>query len=227
MRPLVLLFDIDGTLVTTGGAGRRAIGRAFGRVYGREDACSGFDFSGMTDRAILRGGLTALGKTVEPAAVDAILAAYLSALTEEIASASCRVHAGIDIALNEAHARPHCAVGLGTGNVREGARIKLTRVGIYDRFAFGGFGCDHEDRAELIRMGAERGAERIGLSRSDCRVVVIGDTPRDIAAAQAIGAECIAVATGNYQAAQLSAAGARHVYRDLTEPAALALLLGE
>jgi phosphoglycolate phosphatase len=227
MRPLVLLFDIDGTLVTTGGAGRRAIARAFGSTHGREDACSGFDFSGMTDRAILRGGLTALGEAVEAAAVDAILAAYLAALTEEIASSICRVHAGIEEALAEAHARPRCAVGLGTGNVREGARIKLTRVGLYDRFAFGGFGCDHEDRAELIRMGAERGAERLGLPRSDCRVVVIGDTPRDVAAAQAIGAECIAVATGNYHADALRAAGARHVYQDLTAPAALALLLGE
>jgi phosphoglycolate phosphatase-like HAD superfamily hydrolase len=89
----------------------------------------------------------------------------------------------------------------------------------------GGFGCDHEDRAELLRIGAERGAQKLGLSRGACRVLVIGDTPRDIAAAQAIGVECIAVATGSFEAAELAAAGARHVFRDLTDPEALSILL--
>lgn len=225
MKPTVLLFDIDGTLIETGGAGRRAIERAFVAAYGRADACAGISFAGMTDRAILRGGLTAVGAPVDASTVDALLAAYLPILEEEMATAQCRVHAGVLGALDAAHARPRCAVGLGTGNVREGARVKLRRIGLFERFAFGGFGCDHEDRAELIRVGAERGAAALGLPRSACRVVVIGDTPKDVAAAQAIGADSIAVATGSFSVAELTATGATIAVRDLTDPAALASLI--
>jgi phosphoglycolate phosphatase len=227
MRPLILLFDIDGTLISTGGAGRRAMERAFAAEYGRADACAGISFGGMTDRAILREGLAALGLPAVPAAIDALLVAYLAALEDEITRADYQVHAGIEAALAAAQAHAHAAVGLGTGNVREGARVKLGKVGIYELFAFGGFGCDHEDRGELLRIGAERGAKALGVPLDACRVVVIGDTPKDVAAAQAIGAESVAVATGSFSAAELAAAGATHVFRDLTDPAALAAILGE
>jgi phosphoglycolate phosphatase len=226
MRPLILLFDIDGTLISTSGAGRRAIERAFGHRHGRADACASVSFGGMTDRAILRAGLTALGVPVEPAAIDALIAAYLPALHDEITRAECRIHDGIERALDAARANARCAVGLGTGNIREGARVKLSKVGIYERFAFGGFGCDHEDRGELLRIGAERGAAALGVARAACRVVVIGDTPKDVAAARAIGATSVAVATGSFSPAELTAAGATHVFRDLTDPAALPTLLG-
>lgn len=227
MRPLVLLFDIDGTLISTGGAGRRSMERAFAATYGRADACAGISFGGMTDRAILRAGLAALGEPPVPAAIDALLTAYLAALEDEIARSDCRLHAGIEGALTAAHGHARAAVGLGTGNVREGARVKLRKVGIYERFTFGGFGCDHEDRGELIRMGAERGARALGVLREECRVVVIGDTPKDVAAAKVIGAESIAVATGSFSLAELTAAGATHVFRDLTDPAAIPAMLGE
>lgn len=221
MKPTILLFDIDGTLIATDGAGRRAIERAFGAVHGRADACTAFSFGGMTDRAIMRGGLTALGAPADAGAIDALLAAYLPILEQEMANGGCRIHAGIERALDTAASRERCAVGLGTGNVREGARIKLSRVGIFHRFAFGGFGCDSEDRAELIRIGAERGAAALGLPRSECRVVVIGDTPKDIAAAKAIGAACVAVATGSFSVAELAAEGPSIAVRDLTDPAAI------
>jgi len=227
VRPTVLLFDIDGTLVSTGGAGRRAIERAFEQRHGRSDACAGFSFGGMTDRAIVRAGLAALGQSAEPSDIDALLSLYLTILEEEIASSTaCRIHAGIERALDEARARPAVALGLGTGNIREGARIKLSRVGLFERFAFGGFGCDHEDRAELIRVGAERGARALGLPVEACRVVVIGDTPKDIAAARAIGAECLAVATGSFSKDALAAEDATYVFGDLTAPGALDALLG-
>ncbi len=225
MKPTVLLFDIDGTLIDTGGAGRRSMERAFERVHQRKDACAGISFGGMTDPAILRAGLQAIGQEPSAAAIEALLAAYVEALAEELRAAQCRVHAGMVAALDAGHEKG-CAVGLGTGNVREGAKLKLGRVGLFERFSFGGFGCDHEVRSELIRKGAERGAEILGVPLAECRVVVIGDTPKDVAAAKAIGAESIAVATGWFSVSDLEAAGATHTFADLTDPRALGALLG-
>jgi phosphoglycolate phosphatase len=228
MRPTVLLFDIDGTLVTTGGAGRRAISRAFEKLHGRIDACESFSLSGMTDRAIVRKALSIIGAEVSPEAIDALIQCYLSFLDEEVERTADRdyfVHAGMREAVAESRARKEVAVGLGTGNVRQGARVKLERVGIYDQFAFGGFGCDHEDRVELIRHGARCGAQLLGAPLEECRVVVIGDTPKDVAAAQGIGALCIGVGTGNFTAAQLREAGADFAFSDFTERGALEALL--
>jgi phosphoglycolate phosphatase-like HAD superfamily hydrolase len=228
MRPTVLLFDIDGTLVTTGGVGRRALERAFELAYGRPDACSSFGFDGMTDRSIARLALTAIGAPVTPEAIDDVLRRYVELLEEEVSRADMsryRVHAGMEQAVDTALSRDGYAVGLGTGNIREGARVKLSRVGIYDRFSFGGFGCDHEHRVELIRRGAERGAERLGVPLSECRVVVIGDTPKDVHAAKGIGAECIGVGTGRFTPEQLMESGADKAYRDLAEPGALEAVL--
>lgn len=229
MRPTVLLFDIDGTLISTGGAGRRAIERAFARraglTSGRGDACA-FPFAGMTDRAIVRAGLAALGGPSGEDEIDAVLVLYVSLLEEEMASAACVIHEGVEAALDAAKGRAGVAIGLGTGNIREGARLKLGRAGLFDRFAFGGFGCDHERRDELLRIGAERGAALLGAPRAHCRVVVIGDTPRDVAAAQAIGAESIGVATGPHRREELAACGATHAVRDLAEEGAIEAMLG-
>ncbi|HEX6766787.1 MAG TPA: HAD family hydrolase, partial [Polyangiaceae bacterium] len=177
MRPTILLFDIDGTLITTGGVGRRAIERAFHECYGQSEACTSFRFDGMTDRLIARQGLTLLGVEPTDPAIDAILAAYVRLLEVEVARADAalyRLHTGIAEALDVAE-RQGMGVGLGTGNVVEGARIKLSRVGVYERFAFGGFGSDAEERAALIRHGAERGARHLKAPLAECRVVVIGD----------------------------------------------------
>jgi phosphoglycolate phosphatase-like HAD superfamily hydrolase len=225
VRPTILLFDIDGTLISTGGAGRRAIERAFETRFGLPDACQGFSFAGMTDRAILRQGLTAMERPAGEADIDTLMAVYLGHLQREVATApSYFVHPGIVTALELACSRPGFATGLGTGNVREGARIKLTHAGIFDRFLFGGFGCDHEARAELLRIGAERGALELAISRREARVVVIGDTPKDIAAAKAIGAESLAVGTGPFDPGELAACEPTHVFRNLAEQGALEAL---
>lgn len=228
MRPTVLLFDIDGTLVTTGGAGRRAISRAFEKLHGRLDACDSFSLSGMTDRAIVRKALGIIGVEPSPGAIDAVIEGYLSFLDEEVQRTEDRhyfVHAGMREAVAEARSRPGVAVGLGTGNVRTGARVKLERVGLYDQFAFGGFGSDHEDRVELIRHGARAGAQLLDASLETCRVVVIGDTPKDVAAAKGIGAVCIGVGTGNFTPAALREAGADFAFPDFTSPGAIEALL--
>jgi phosphoglycolate phosphatase len=229
LRPTVLLFDVDGTLVTTGGAGRRAIGRAFAAAHGRPDACNHFRMDGMTDRAIVRSGLAAIGRPTSDQEIDGVLALYLAELEDEVQHADdtlYRLHAGMREALDAARDRPNVALGLGTGNIREGARVKLERVGVYDRFSFGGFGNDHEDRPTLIRIGAERGARLLQRALAECRVVVVGDTPKDVAAAQSFGAESLGVGTGSFTADQLLASGATHAFRDLSAPGALDALLG-
>jgi phosphoglycolate phosphatase len=230
--PTILLFDVDGTLVTSGGVGRRAIEQAFERRHGRSDVVS-FSFAGMTDKAIVRGGLLALDKGFASAAalqaeIDATIAFYLNVLEEEAALAgSIHVHDGILRALDLAEARPEVALGLGTGNMREGARIKLGHAGIYHRFSFGGFGDDSIDRPEILAAGAQRGAAQLGLPLSACRVVVVGDTPKDIAAAQAIDAECVAVATGMHSVAELEAHAPKLACATLNDQRVDAVLFGD
>jgi phosphoglycolate phosphatase-like HAD superfamily hydrolase len=222
----VLLFDIDGTLVTTGGAGRRAMDRAFEVLTGRGDATH-FPFAGMTDRAIVRAGLVHVGHDDDDASIERLLSLYVELLEQEVSSATeYAVYPGIIRALDAALGADHTAIGLGTGNLRRGARIKLSKVELYERFAFGGFGCDHEDRAQLLRTGAERGAELFGRPLGECRVVVIGDTVRDVDAGLAIGADVVAVGTGGEELAVLRTRGAHFVFRDLDEPGAIEALLG-
>lgn len=225
-RPTIFLYDIDGTLLSSGGAGRRAMEKAFGVVCGRADACAGFSMAGMTDRAIVRSGLRAIDASDSAADIDDLLETYIGLLRLEIAAATdYRLHPGVHEAVDRSHAYPRSAVGLGTGNLRQGAAIKLGRAGIFERFDFGGFGCDHEDRAALLAIGADRGAARLGLPRTECRVVVIGDTPRDITSAHAIGAEAFAVATGTFALDALLALQPRYAFASLTAPGALEALL--
>lgn len=226
MRPTVALFDVDGTLVSCGGAGRRALTAAFLELHGRDDVFD-FSFGGLTDRAIVRAGLAAGGLDASDTAIDRVIERYLAFLPALVAaSADYRVLPGVTGLLDALGARPELAIGLGTGNVRRGAFTKLGRGGIGGRFAFGGFGCDHEDRAELLAAGARRGAEALGWPRAECRVVVIGDTPRDVAAAHAIGAECLAVATGGCSEAELAQAGADCVVASLADRRAIDAVAG-
>ena len=223
----IVLFDIDGTLITTGGVGRHAIEAAFAELHGSADACSHFSFDGMTDRAIMREGLTRLGREVTGEEVDRLITAYVRHLEDAIAAAPAeryRVHDGMHDAIDACH-RAGFAVGLGTGNIREGARLKLARVQLFERFAFGGFGDDHEQRDLLLAAGVKRGAERLGVKPGDVPVVVIGDSPRDVSAARAIGAACIGVGTGSSTAAHLLELGATAAFDSLAAPGALDALL--
>jgi phosphoglycolate phosphatase-like HAD superfamily hydrolase len=179
--------------------------RAFVERDGRRDAVARIAFGGMTDRATCRRGLAALEEELR-------------------ASRTARVLAGIEAALVAAVAAG-CAVGLGTGNIEPGARLKLGRAGIAERFAFGGYGRDSEVCSELLRVGAERGARAVGAPVEACRVVVIGDTLKDVAAAHAMGAECLAVATGAFSAAALRECGPRWVFADMEQDGVLPALL--
>ena len=225
--PTIVLFDVDGTILTTGGAGRRAITRAI-------EACGitpkiDFSFAGMTDRGIIRKVLNASGPAATETAIDRVLEPYLDLLRAEVDAvddATYRVHKGIVAAIDAAIDAPRVVCGLGTGNIEAGARIKLERVGLSERFSFGGFGCDAEDRAALLRAGAERGAAQLDTPLRYCRVVVIGDSPRDIKAAHAIEAECIAVSTGFIAAEELARHHPDHLVADMTASGAIEAMLG-
>ena len=225
--PTVLLFDIDGTLLHAGGAGRRAIVRVFEARYGHGAVFADMRFHGMTDRGIVRRGLVQAGLPCDEATIDGICAEYLAALVDEVPRATAfRVYPGVLRTLEQVAGRAAIAVGLGTGNLREGARLKLRHAGIDHHFAFGGFGCDHEDRATLVRIGAIRGAEHLGVHVDACRIVVIGDTPSDVTAARAIGAESVAVATSGFTPEALLASGATWAFATLEVPEVLPALLG-
>ncbi len=218
----VVLFDIDGTLVDCGGAGKRSMERAFDEMFGIREPFVGLSFGGMTDPAIVRHGLGVAGRPADGPTIQAVLAAYLEILRAQLPTATTfRVIEGAARSVEHARERGH-AVGLGTGNVREGALLKLGRGGLDRGFEFGGFGCDSEERATLLETGARRGAERLGRRRERCEIVVVGDTPRDVRAAHAIGARCLAVATGRFDAATLAAEGPALVTDSLDTPEALA-----
>jgi phosphoglycolate phosphatase-like HAD superfamily hydrolase len=226
-KPTVLLFDVDGTLIYAGGAGRRAITRVFAERYGQPRLFDEVRFHGMTDRAIVRGALGRAGVHCDEATIDNLCAAYLVALADEMPrSARFKIHPGVPELLARLGEHDGVAIGLGTGNLREGARIKLEHARLMHHFTFGGYGCDDEDRASLIRRGAERGASQMGVPLGDCRIVVIGDTPRDIEAARAVGADAVVVETGGFGAAELRALGAHHAFATLAEDGVLSAILG-
>lgn len=224
-RTTVVLFDIDGTLITCGGAGRLAFEIALSEILGRDDVCD-FPFDGATDRAIARQALVNAEHEPTSALIDTLLACYLRHLPRTLErSTGYAVHPGVHDLLDAIEGVEGVAIGLGTGNVERGARTKLRPCGLDARFAFGGFGCDHEQRPALLEAGAQRGAARLGAPREACRVIVVGDTTKDVAAAHAIGAECVAVATGAHGRETLRRAGARHVLDDLRAPELRDLLL--
>lgn len=223
----VFLFDIDGTLLDARGAGRRAMQAAFERVCpGRAEAMAQVRFAGMTDPGIARAALRNAGEPADDAQIEQLLRAYLTRIEAELATETPTVLSGALRSVEVALAQPAAVVGLGTGNHVDGARAKLSSVGLWERFGFGGFGSDAEDRAEMLAVGRARGLEQLGVVPSEARVVVIGDTPRDVAAAHAIGASCLAVTTGPHDAQVLKDAGADRVVDRLDRDEALAFLVG-
>ncbi|MCR9161200.1 MAG: HAD family hydrolase [Nannocystaceae bacterium] len=223
MTPTVFLFDIDGTILTAHGAGRRAMQAAFeAECPGQAEAMASVAFAGMTDPGIVRTALRRAEQPADDAQVQRVVEAYLRRIEAELGVNPPREIGGARAAIEAAERHAHAAVGLGTGNHVDGARYKLASVGLWDRFAFGGFGSDAEDRAQMLAVGRDRGLARLGADTA--RVVVIGDTPRDISAAVTIGAQCLAVTTGPHDASALEAAD--RVVDRLDHPAALQFLLG-
>ncbi len=213
-----MLFDVDLTLVSTGGAGLRALDRAFGEVLEVENATDGVLPHGKTDPAIIREicHRSNLPDIVEVESVVAsLLERYVHYLEDEVANSdNYRVLPGIREILEEMHNRGDVGTGLATGNVEVGARIKLGRGGLNGYFPFGGFGSDSEDRSDVVRKAGRAGAEwhRVGIDPDD--TFVIGDTSRDVAAGREAGFRTVGVATGRHSVEELEASGADLVISD-------------
>ena len=231
-RFAALLLDIDGTLLRAGGAGRRAFEAALEDHLGApiDGAVSDLRFDGMTDRGIVRESLRLLSRPFGEAACDDILARYLAHLTREIEDPGYRVLPGVAELLGRLQAGG-AAYGLCTGNVREGARVKLRRGDLERWFDWSpagmhGFAADGEARPLVVAAAVRRIGAGLGRAVAAAEVLVVGDTPRDVLAAHAVGCPCLCVATGNFDEAALREAGADWVVPTLEHPEARALLEG-
>lgn len=224
MRRLIL-FDIDGTLLNGDGAARRAFGDALNEVFGREVPTRGHSFAGKTDPQIARELLTALG--LADAEIEAGLPplwdGYLTRLQREIRTVAVQVLPGVVPLLQALEdAADRATLGLLTGNLRDGARIKLAAAGLdFDRFRIGAFGSDHADRKELPAVAVRRAERQLRHRFRGKEVVVIGDTPADIACGEHLGVCTVAVATGSYSTGDLATCGPDHLFETLADTEAV------
>jgi phosphoglycolate phosphatase-like HAD superfamily hydrolase len=223
-RVKLVLFDIDGTLLLTDGAGRRAIQRALTDATARGVA-SGHRFDGKTDPQIVRELMRAAGHADDriDAELPGVLERYLSCLQEELLPPNgARPYPGVMPLLTQLETRRDALVGLLTGNIAAGARAKLTAAGFDMRtFRVGAYGSDHEDRSALPEIARARAHAIIAGELDGTDVVIIGDTPSDVRCGQRIGARAIGVATGHYSSAELMDCGAAAVFETLEDTSAV------
>jgi phosphoglycolate phosphatase len=214
---VLVLFDIDGTLIRTEGAGVRGMDAALERLHGCRRALDGIPVSGRTDRAILAEIFDRQG--IDPSSVDLdeLLERYVASLAEELREPRgprFGVLPGVVEALDALGGDPRFRLGLLTGNIRRGAEVKLAHFGLWERFDFGAFGDDHVDRRDLVPVALDE-ARAVGFDPA--HVVVVGDTPLDVDCAHAHGARAVAVATGEYPYDALVRTGADVAVRTLDE----------
>jgi phosphoglycolate phosphatase len=200
----LLLWDIDGTLINSGGAGLDALRVALERAFGIAGSLEGIDFAGRTDRWIMRRVFAKFGLPATEENFIRYADAYVAALPAELARPNGLVLPGVRAILEAAAAREDLVQGLLTGNLRRGAEAKLGFYGLWSFFAFGAFADDGEYRDDLGPHALRRAQAHAAGEFSLDRVWVIGDTPHDIACGRIFGARTLAVATGNYSAAALA-----------------------
>jgi phosphoglycolate phosphatase-like HAD superfamily hydrolase len=218
----LVCFDIDGTLVWTDGAGRRAIRHALEDVFGTAGPIDGFRFDGRTDGEIVRRLAEAAGLAVDATLMDRVLDRYVELLGAELAKPehATHVYPGVRELLDALEPREDCVIGLLTGNVASGARLKLGSAGLdFERFRIGAFGSDSHERTALPALAQQRAREVLGLEVAGRDVVIIGDTPADMACGKGIGARAIGVGTAAYSAEQLMESGAHAAFADLSDTA--------
>ncbi len=218
--PLVWLFDVDGTLLLTEGAGRLAIAAGLRERYGVDDDLTHIPMAGRTDPLIVADALAHHGIAPDgDGERDALWAAILSHMQRLMTPPRGGLLAGVGPLLDRLEAEPAWTLALLTGNVREMARLKLGAFGVYERFAFGAFGDEAVDRNALARVAVARAASQRGVGPERC--VVVGDTEHDIACARAAGAHAVAVATGGRSRETLAAHAPDLLLDDLTDADAL------
>lgn len=203
LEKTLLLFDIDGTLLTSGGCGERALRLAVRDTFGVEDDLCEIEIAGRTDTGIARQLLRRHGRAETDEGIAAVLENYLRHLPVLLRETQGRLLPGVEALLPLLKPRGDVVLGLLTGNLERGAEHKLSHYGVWEYFGFGAFADDHHERDRLGPFALARARERghdIPLSRT----FVIGDTPHDISCARAIGAMAVAVATGVFRTEQLA-----------------------
>lgn len=224
------LFDVDGTLVHAKGAGRRAIGRALLEVYGASGPFETYDMRGKTDPQIVFDLMAAAGipeRLVEER-LNHFFSRYAETLEAELGAGNgVELLPGSSELIHRLSESPETMVGLLTGNIEAGAKIKLAPTGLLPYFKVGAYGSDNPDRTKLPAVAARRAEALLGEPVHPRQVVVIGDTPLDIHCARAFGARAVAVATGYHRLEELAAHTPDALFPDLSDlPRVLAALLG-
>jgi phosphoglycolate phosphatase-like HAD superfamily hydrolase len=213
----LVLFDIDGTLVHTGGAGTKAFAKTFATEFNLHHGAEKMKFAGRTDVSLVREFFKIHGLDESPAHFRQFFARYvfwLDHIVEQSTGGECP---GVREFIADLRALPQPPMlGLLTGNLRLGAEIKLRRFGLWDLFALGGFADDHEDRNHIAVAALERGRRVLGRNLQPQEIVVIGDTPFDVRCGKFIGAKTLAVATGGSRLEELTPCAADWTVPDLT-----------
>jgi phosphoglycolate phosphatase len=228
----LVLFDIDGTLLLSDGAGRRAIFRALTEVFGASGPAD-YHFDGKTDPQIVRElmRLAGLGDDRIDADMGTLLARYVECLHEELVAPghSARALPGVERLLDALDSNAAVIVGLLTGNLRQGAAAKLAAAGLDPgRFRVGAYGSDREQRPELPAVARARAQSELGVEVDGAQIVIIGDTPADITCGNAVGARAIGVATGRYGIADLASHNPLAVFADLSDTdSVLSVIVGD
>lgn len=229
MTTTLLLFDIDGTLISTGGAGYRSMKRALDTVLDVTTALEGIPVAGRTDSIILRDALAAIdGRTLTPELRDRIRDVYCEILQQELerVGGGPGVLPGVRELLGRLVDNPAFHLALLTGNFTQSARIKLGYFDLWRYFAWGAFGEDAVERNDLLPVALTRYQARTGRTIAPERVVIIGDTPNDVGVAQAGGTRAVCVTTGHFDRAALQAAGAEVVFHDFSDVDEVLRVLG-
>lgn len=226
LTPTLILFDIDGTLLDTSGAGRRSFALALEAAFGWGAEAHSISFAGATDLDLLERIAASRNMRLTTAQVEDFFARLPGALRNALEQEPPRVYSGVRALLENLSARDDVDLGLVTGNIESCAWIKLESCSLHGHFTLGAFGHEHGDRREIARLAQQRARQRLpsGLAYRAC--FLIGDTPSDIRAAHAIGATALAVATGSFSEAQLREAGADTVLSSLEPTSQLMALLG-
>ncbi len=204
MTNRLLLWDIDGTLITSGGGGDNALRCAVKERFGVDEDLRDIEMAGRTDRHIAMSILRKHGAEPTPDAISSFLDVYLRWLEELLPQLNGRVLPGVQQILDWLDPKPNRILALLTGNLRRGAELKLTRYGLWQYFPFGAFADDHHDRNELGAFARQRAREEHGHEFEATAIDVIGDTGHDIACGKILGARTIAVATGSWTREQLA-----------------------
>jgi len=219
IRTQLLLFDIDGTLLLSGGAGKRALNRAFRELFGINDGFDSIPVAGRTDELIFRDAIKQCGIATNASSRSAFFSLYYKYLEQEIVCPGRNkgLMPGVRLLLDRLAPLSNVVIGLLTGNFARAAKIKLQYFGIWDYFVFGAYGDDAPVRDDLVPIAVSRARASKAVITPNADTIVVGDTPLDVRCAIAGGARSVAVCTGSYGETELREAGADFVLLDLTD----------